>query len=292
MKKILITGSNGFIGKNLSEQLANEYNVYAPKREELDLLDQESVEKYLESNNFDVIIHSAGQNTLGEAEIFESKLLDRNLKMFFNLERCKDQYEKMYYFGSGGEYDRENYIPEMSEEFFDTFIPKDPYGFSKYIMSKMINNSSNIYDLRLFGIFGKYEKWEHRFISNSICKVINNISIKIRQNVNFDYLYIDDLCEIMRWFINNTPKHKQYNVCTGRKIDLITISEKIMNYSKKNLQIIVEKAGLNREYTGNNSRLISEIGGYKFKLMDESIKELYEYYINVQESIDYRKLID
>ncbi len=61
----------------------------------------------------------------------------------------------MYYFGSGGEYDRQNYIPKMSEQFFDKFIPNDTYGFSKYIMSKAVNNSNNIYDLRVFGVFGK-----------------------------------------------------------------------------------------------------------------------------------------
>lgn len=232
------------------------------------------------------------QNTLGDAKVFESQALDRNLRMFFNLERCKDKYGKMYYFGSGGEYDRENYIPNMSEEFFDTFIPNDAYGFSKYIMSKMVDNSSNIYDLRLFGVFGKYENWEHRFISNSICKVINNIPIRIRQNVNFDYLYIDDLCEIMKWFINNIPNKKHYNVCTGVKVDLTTISEKIIKYSQKDLKIIVEKSDLNREYTGNNSRLIDEIGCYRFKSIDESIEELYKYYLSVKEKIDYRKLVD
>jgi len=291
MKKVLITGSNGFIGKNLLEQLGNEYNIYAPRREELNLLNQDSVEKYLDTNKFDIVIHAAIQNTLGEAKIFENQALDRNLRMFFNLERCKDKYDKMYYFGSGGEYDRQNYIPKMSEEFFGTFVPNDTYGFSKYIMSKAVNNSNNIYDLRVFGVFGKYENWVHRFISNSICKVINNIAITIRQNVNFDYLYIDDLCEIMKWFINNTPKHKHYNICTGTKIDLITISEKIIKHSEKDLKIIVENSSLNREYTGNNSRLIDEIGFYRFKLIDESIKDLYKYYSSVNQRIDYMKLV-
>jgi len=292
MKKILITGSNGFIGKNLSKKLTSKYNIYAPKREELNLLDQKSVERYLNINKFDIVIHSAIQNTLGEARVFENQALDRNLRMFFNLERCKDKYEKMYYFGSGAEYNWENYIPQMSEEYFDMFIPKDSYGFSKYIMSKAISNSCNIYNLRLFGVFGKYEKWEHRFISNSICKVINNIPIKIKQNVNFDYLYIDDLCEIMKWFINNTPKYKNYNICTGVKIDLITIAKKIIEHSKKDLKLIIEKPGLNREYTGNNARLIDEMGEYKFKSIDESIKELYKYYSSINESIDYMKLIN
>ena len=38
-KSILITGSSGFIGKNLAEKLSALYKVYAPKTDELDLND-------------------------------------------------------------------------------------------------------------------------------------------------------------------------------------------------------------------------------------------------------------
>jgi GDP-L-fucose synthase len=290
MKKILITGSNGFIGKNLLEQLGNEYNIYSPKREELNLLDSDSVEKYLNTNKFDIIIHSAIQNTLGEAKTFENQALDRNLRMFFNLERCKDKYGKMYYFGSGAEYDKHRYISDMMENYFDNSVPKDAYGFSKYVMSKAIENTDNIYNLRIFGVFGRYEKWEHRFISNSICKVLNDQPITIRQNVYFDYLYIDDLCKIMRWFIDNTPRYKHYNVCTGTKIDLVTISKTIFEVSKKKLNIVVNESGLNKEYTGNNSRLIEEIGSFDFTPLNKSITELYKYYKGIIGYIDCKKL--
>ena len=53
MKKILITGSSGFIGRNLTENLQKTYEVLAPSRKELNLLEQENVESYLISNNFD-----------------------------------------------------------------------------------------------------------------------------------------------------------------------------------------------------------------------------------------------
>ena len=39
MKKILITGGNGFIAKNLYEQLNKEYDLKSVNRTELDLLD-------------------------------------------------------------------------------------------------------------------------------------------------------------------------------------------------------------------------------------------------------------
>lgn len=60
----------------------------------------------------------------------------------------------MIYFGSGAEYDRSNNIPNMSEDYFDTSVPKDAYGLSKYIMAKACLNQKNIYELCLFGVYG------------------------------------------------------------------------------------------------------------------------------------------
>lgn len=290
MKKIMITGGNGFIGRNIAEQLSNSYEIYAPKREELDLLNTKRVEEYINSNKFDVIIHSAVQDTLGDAKVFEGKALDRNLRMFFNLERCSENYGKMLYFGSGADYDKDAYIPNMSENYFDNSIPKDVYGFSKYIMSKFIDSKDNIYNLRLFGVFGKYENWEHRFISNAICKVLKGMNITIRQNVYFDYLYIDDLCKIVSWFIENNPKYNNYNVCVGSKIDLITIAQIILKLSKNKVDIIVDKDGLNKEYTGDNTRLIGEMGDIKFIPINKSVEELYNYYLRINKDIDCEKL--
>lgn len=48
MKKVFIIDSNGFIGRNLAESYAGNYDLYCPKRAELDLTDGQAVESYLE----------------------------------------------------------------------------------------------------------------------------------------------------------------------------------------------------------------------------------------------------
>ena len=41
--KILLTGSSGFIGRNLKEKLSVQFDMYCPNRKELDLLKTEAV---------------------------------------------------------------------------------------------------------------------------------------------------------------------------------------------------------------------------------------------------------
>lgn len=290
MKKILLTGANGFIGRNLSEKLKDKYTVYASNRKELDLFETKSVCDYLERNQFDIIIHTANVNTTHNKENSKYDSLDGNLRMFFNLVKCNDLYDKMYYFGSGAEYGMKHYIPDMQEEYFGTHIPQDPYGFSKYIMSKSCNENSNIYDLRLFGVYGKYEEYERRFISNAICRALAGKDITIQKNVYFDYLYVNDLADIMKWFVENEPEHRHYNVCRGTKIDLYSLAVMVRRILDIDCDILVAEEGWKPEYTGDNSRLICEMREYDFTSFEQSIGELCEWYKAHWEEIDKERI--
>jgi dTDP-4-dehydrorhamnose reductase len=58
--KVLITGSTGFLGKNLAENLSGKYDLLLPGHKDLDLLNSEAVKKYLAEHLPDVLIHTAG----------------------------------------------------------------------------------------------------------------------------------------------------------------------------------------------------------------------------------------
>lgn len=277
-KRILITGSNGFVGRNLLEGLAGKYQICAPQRDELDLLRDREVLSYIKKGDFDIVIHAGNVNTSRNKGNSAYDSLDGNLRMFFNLERSRDYYGRMYYFGSGAEYDMEHYIANMGESYFDKYIPKDAYGFSKYIMSKYTEKSLNIYDLRLFGVYGKYEEYERRFISNAICRALAGKNITIQKNVNFDYLYINDLVDIMQWFIEHKPNYKHYNVCRGAKIDLHSLAVLVRDILEIDCSIDIAEEGWKPEYTGDNSRLMRELGEYEFSSFEQSIEELCNWY--------------
>ncbi len=292
MRKILITGGSGFIGHNLKELLSNDFKIYVPTSSQLDLTNSDKVRSYLKKNKFDTVIHCAVYMVTRNSKKDPSKELRLNLRMFFNLTRCNKYFKRMFYFGSGAEYDMQNYIKKMDESYFDKNIPQDDYGFVKYISAKYIESLDNVYDLRLFGIFGKYEDWEIRFISNAICKVIYNMDITIKQNVFFDYLYVEDLTKVLKKLINiKKIPFKHYNICTGKSIDLLTIAKIIRDISGKNIKIIVKKTGLKQEYSGNNKRLLDLIGKFNFTPIEKSIEELYTWYLKNKKIVSKKKLL-
>lgn len=289
--KILITGGNGFIARNLSEQLNDKYSSVVLSRKELDLLDSLKVFDYIKSNKFDVVIHGATYDAAPKHSTKDpAKVLENNLRMFFNLARCKDYFGKMIYFGSGAEFGRENWMPRMKEDYFDQYVPTDQYGLSKYIMTKYAQLSGNIYNLRLFAVFGRYEDWRVRFISNACCHAVVGLPIRINQNVFFDFMHIDDLIKIIEWFIDNKPRRNVYNICTGNVNDFKSIAEKIIKISGKKPGIEIKTQGLGKEYSGDNSLLLGELKGFKFGSIDSSIKDLYGWYELNKEIIEKNKL--
>jgi len=292
-RKILITGGSGFIARSLSEQLNNEYIILSRDRNELNLLDSSKVFDYIKGNQFDVIIHTATYAVPPKYSTKDPlKILENNLEMFFNITRCKDYFGKMIYFGSGAEFRREYWIPKMKEYYFDQHVPTDQYGFSRYIMTKYTQLSTNIYNLRLFAVFGKYDDWRYRFIPNACRNAVLGLPITINTNPFFDHLYIDDLVKIVKWFIDNKPGNNVYNVCTGEVYDFKTLAEKIIKISSKNLDIIFKTEGivknnsgdyslllsLGKEYSGDNSLLLSELKDLRFTPIDESLEALYKWY--------------
>ena len=294
MRKLLIVGAGGFMGRNLKEYLEKEkdlYEIYAPTSNEFDITDERAVKEQLEKQYYDVIIHAAVYNPRVGSNKDPSKELDKNLRMFFNFERYKSLFGKMLYFGSGAEFDKRGEISMINEEDAGNGIPTSDYGFYKYIINQSIQHSENIYNLRLFGLFGKYENWKKTFISAACCKAIKDLAITIRQNVYFDYLYIGDFCKIVKWFIDHNVKYRDYNVTSGNRIDLITLAEVVKKVSGKQLPVYVCEEGFANEYSASNQRLLNEIGRFAFTPIEEAIRKLYNWYRNHKEDIDLYSLL-
>ena len=95
---------------------------------------------------------------------------------------------------------------KIKENNFGKILPGDEYGKAKYFASEYIVAHPNIVNLRCFGVFGKYEDYTMRFISNAICLSLAGQPIIVRQNAVFEYIYINDLAKIIAFLLNTNQK--------------------------------------------------------------------------------------
>lgn len=281
---ILITGGSGFLGKNLLEKLPSAYKILAPSHKDLELLDEQAVENFLKKHVIDIVIHCSNIGGTRNTSSIQNVAVT-NLRIFFNILRCKNRYSKLIFLGSGAEYDKKRPLKKVQEADFDKFIPSDEYGFYKYICSKIIEKSDNIINLRLFGVFGKYEDYNLRFISQAICKNILGLPITINQNVIFDYLYVNDLVKIIDFFIQKSSKEKFINIGCGKEMDLVSIAKNINNLAERKSKIVVINKELQNEYTCNNSLLLKTIPNITFTDFNVALGELFDYYKNIKSTI-------
>lgn len=283
MKNILITGGTGFVGRNLIESLSGQYTIFAPSHKELELLDYDALEQYVLENRIDVIVHGAIHVPMfngAEKEFFN------DMQMFTNMEKISHRVEKLIYFGSGAEFDKRYDIYMAREEDLGKTIPTSEYGLAKYTMNLIARQSSNIYNLRLFGIFGKYELWNIKFLSGLCCKALFDLPLTVRKDCYFDFISIEDLGKIVSWFIENEPKWHDYNICYGKPYLLSELAQMVKRISGKELQIKLLSNERNVDYCADNSRLLEQIPDLQITPMEEALTQLYHHYDSNRHIID------
>ena len=284
-KKILLTGGNGFIGKNIQESfLSQQYDLVAPRSFELDLSDTSAVDAYFKKHSFDTVIHAAVKPGHRNAKD-PTNLFYTNMRMFENLARNADKFGKLINLGSGAIYDISADNRMVTEEEIGLRCGKDEHSFCKYVMHKRLETLPKAVDLNIFGIFGKYEDWQIRFISNAICKTLFGLAITLRQNRRFSYLYVNDLMPVLEYFIEHDAKYKSYNVTPDEETELLQAGQTVLDTAGGG-KIRVAAVGYGLNYSGSNARLRAEMPSLRFTLLPQAVKELYAWYRQRKNQLD------
>lgn len=293
MSNIFLTGGNGFIGKNFVTYCNPSHHIFSPSRSELELTHSENVNRYFEKNRFDYIINAASTVVTRNKELNPSEVIETNLRTFSSVFKHRHSVSRFIQLGSGAEYGRPLLKPQIKETELENYIPQDAYGFSKFLCSRLISNElpDKAVTLNLFGVFGPHEDYEVRFISNTIIRALLKQPLLIIQNVEFDYVYIKDLINILEWFMTRSPCYSHYNITTGIPITLLEIAEIIRDVTGNREEIIVKNSGMGNFYTGNNERLRAFLGtDFSFTPIKTAIEELAIWYESNMATLNKEKI--
>ncbi len=272
--KIIIAGSNGYLGRNIYEYFLTKPNfeVKNINRSDFDLTSTQKLHDFVSEFKPDFYIHSA----------VNINDFENNIKMHYSLEAISNVCGKIITLGSGAEYNPKAYKPLMKEEYFGNSVPEDIYSLSKYTIARLINEgSANIYNLRLFGIFGKYEDYTRRFISNNLVRHLNHLPLKMNRDIAFDYLYVPDFLQSLEAFLLTDPPRNTYNLCTGKPLSFLYMLHEICNVLEINKDeiIIVDQTPSEYEYSGDPSLFNSDILPVKITPFSTCIQQMYDWYI-------------
>jgi len=253
---ILITGGRGFVGSFIAANLS-QHTVYAPSRQDLNLFDLEQVTDFLSNHRIDVVIHSA----LTGREVLASKdpvYLSDGLLMFRNLWLNRHRFIKFINLGTAYEHDLNVDNTEIVEGEFLHHLPTTSYGLAKNLIARVIKDTPNFYNLRIFGNFHETES-PKRFFK----KVINEPEITIGNDQFIDYVYMADILPMIETIINDACQHYDINMVYPHKYRLSELAFMLcdfLNLDKNKIKVLGSNGN---NLTGDASILAS----YNFKLI-------------------------
>ena len=263
--RILITGANGEIGKEIASQLSK------IKKFNLDLLTNKKIKKKrIRQTQFfyqdllkpiklkikpQVIIHCAAKHPNSKLGNNMQNIYNANIKITKNLIKFanKANVKKIFFLSSIAVYGKIN--KKIVYENSKTFKP-DLYEKSKLISEKIFYDKNNIFQticLRIPGVFTLSLKKNYPLIIKMFKKILNNENV-YAFNLNKKFNNTIDVLEIVR-FIKFALKKKEikgeiYNFSGSKPIKFI----EVINLMKK---LSMSKSKVLSEITNNKSFIIS-----------------------------------
>jgi nucleoside-diphosphate-sugar epimerase len=228
IRKIIVTGGGGFLGRRLVDLLKDNYEVF-DKVEGKDITKPEDFENL----DGDYVIHLAALTRCRN----DKKMFNVNVGGTLNvLEFCRRVGARLIFASSAAVYG--NIRSPVKED-----APLQPisfYGLTKLVGEELCRFYNNHYNvpaviLRIFNLYGPGQQGQ--FLIPDIVSQLNEEKIVLRnQYPKRDFVYVDDAVEaIVR--SRNLEGYNVINIGTGESYSVGEIAEKIVGISKGRKQI-------------------------------------------------------
>ncbi|WP_079528161.1 polysaccharide biosynthesis C-terminal domain-containing protein [Halobacillus hunanensis] len=211
--KILVTGANGFIGKNLIAELNNRgYQEILPYTKESTKADLESMLK-----TCDFVFHLAGVNRPNEEKEFFEGNVDLTTEIIALLNEYNNEAPLVFTSSIQAEND-------------------SPYGTSKREAEEvLLKNVKKSLVFRLPNVFGKWSKPNYNTVVATFChNVARDIPVAVNDPVKeLEFVYIDDVVnELIRVMEKEEKSSGFYTVPVSHKISLGKLAKTIQSFKE------------------------------------------------------------
>jgi len=280
LKKILVTGSNGFIGSSLLKKIVSpEYEVHELNIEDGDIANPESLKIFFNMDIFHVI-HLAGRIYVPDSwddphQFYSTNVMGTlNVLEFCRSNNCALTHVSAYLYGQPDK------LP-ISEE--SKINPDNPYAHSKYLSEKLCAFYHNIFQTRIiilrpFNVFGIGQN--NMFLIPSIIhQILNDDAITVNDlTPRRDYVYLEDLIQAIMRTLSCKVNFGIYNIGSGYSISVKEIIDKIQATFQSNKKVIsknVKRRGEISDVVANITHSEKELGWKPQHSFEEGVKQIY-----------------
>lgn len=221
--RILVTGSSGFIGKNLISILKYKYPT-------VDILtyDQENTEAQLSvyTSQCDFVIHLAGVNRPNNNDDFIKGNFNLTKKLVENLEK------------------NSNLVPIIFSSSIQSDLSNE-YGRSKKMAEDEIldysrKNNIKSYIFKLTNVFGKWCKPNYNSVVATFCsKIANNQEITINDpKTKLNLIHVDDVVKCIIELLHKESDEIYQTAYPTYQVTLQELSEHLMGFKNINKTLL------------------------------------------------------
>ena len=267
-----LTGSTGLLGSFLKKKLKlKKKNFFLGRIENL-----HDVNNWIKNNKFNYIIHLAAVVPTNKVDKYKKKALKVNYIGTQNLINAinKNSKKKIWFFYASTSHVYDFKSTKIYET--DQTNPISFYGKTKLKAEQYVLNNQIMYNACIGRIFSFTSKKQSKnfIIPTLISKLKNNSKTVLFKNLNHerDFLKIDHIALFISMLIKK-KMHGIYNICSGRKINLIDILHTLNKKYKKSL--IIKKNTKKTVLCGSNKKLINSLS---IKLTTNYLNYLYKNY--------------
>lgn len=254
-KRILITGSSGFLGRHLSYHLISKgkYRLSLTAAHEdkklgihqLDLTAMSDLNKFITNARPDVIYHTGALVNLSRDFKIGQRCFEINTVGTYNLlESLRSYPPKLFIFTSTEEVYGQGKIPYLEDQLPD---PPSPYAVSKIAAEQLCRIYANELNFKLVifrigTMYGPAQK--DRFIPDIIIKALNNRKLALNSGTKKrDYIYIKDVVEAMAKALSTNLKDQTtvINIGGGVSYRLKDLVDRIIKKTESRSKVILGK---------------------------------------------------